>query len=359
VLTIGAGGGSIAWIDQAGALRNGPQSAGADPGPACYGHGNELPTNTDANLVLGRLGDNLIGGAMVLDRADAERAVAEHVAAPLGLGTEEAALAILQVANANMADAVRLISIRRGYDPREFALVVFGGAGPLHGVALARELSIPTVLVPPNPGITSALGCLLVDIRHDLSVMYLARTDRIDPGDVEAEFERLEAEARERLGAEGVAEEQMQLQRFLDMRYLGQWRSMAIPVVSPLDLAGAVAVFHQEHEREHNYRRDQALVEIFRLNVRAIGRTPKAELHRHDLNGGAPVALDRRPIIFDELAEPIETPVFLRDALTAGTAFEGPAVIEQLDSTTLVPPGVRAEVDQWLNIRIHIEELSG
>ena len=204
VLTIGAGGGSIAWIDQAGALRNGPQSAGADPGPACYGHGNELPTNTDANLVLGRLGDNLIGGAMVLDRADAERAVAEHVAAPLGLGTEEAALAILQVANANMADAVRLISIRRGYDPREFALVVFGGAGPLHGVALARELSIPTVLVPPNPGITSALGCLLVDIRHDLSVMYLARTDRIDPGDVEAEFERLEAEARERLGAEGL-----------------------------------------------------------------------------------------------------------------------------------------------------------
>jgi N-methylhydantoinase A len=359
VLTIGAGGGSIAWIDQAGALRNGPQSAGADPGPACYGHGNELPTNTDANLVLGRLGDNLIGGAMVLDRADAERAVAEHVAAPLGLGTEEAALAILQVANANMADAVRLISIRRGYDPREFALVVFGGAGPLHGVALARELSIPTVLVPPNPGITSALGCLLVDIRHDLSVMYLARTDRIDPGDVEAEFERLEAEARERLEAEGVAEKQMQLQRFLDMRYLGQWRSMAIPVISPLDLAGAVAMFHQEHEREHNYRRDQALVEIFRLNVRAIGRTPKAELHRHDLNGGAPVALDRRPIIFDELAEPIETPVFLRDALTAGTAFEGPAVIEQLDSTTLVPPGVRAEVDQWLNIRIHIEELSG
>jgi N-methylhydantoinase A len=359
VLTIGAGGGSIAWIDQAGALRNGPQSAGADPGPACYGYGNELPTNTDANLVLGRLGDNLIGGAMVLDRADAERAVAEHVAAPLGLGTEEAALAILQVANANMADAVRLISIRRGYDPREFALVVFGGAGPLHGVALARELSIPTVLVPPNPGITSALGCLLVDIRHDLSVMYLARTDRIDPGDVEAEFERLEAEARERLEAEGVAEKQIQLQRFLDMRYLGQWRSMAIPVISPLDLAGAVAMFHQEHEREHNYRRDQALVEIFRLNVRAIGRTPKAELHRHDLNGGAPVALDRRPIIFDELAEPIETPVFLRDALTAGTAFEGPAVIEQLDSTTLVPPGVRAEVDQWLNIRIHIEELSG
>jgi N-methylhydantoinase A len=295
---------------------------------------------------------------MDLDRAAAERAVAEHVAAPLGLRTEEAAMAILQVANANMADAVRLISIRRGYDPREFALVVFGGAGPLHGVALARELSIPTVLVPPNPGITSALGCLLVDIRHDLSVMYLARADRVDPAEVEAEFERLEAEARERLEAEGVAEEQMQLQRFLDMRYLGQWRSMAIPVVPPLDLEGAVAMFHQEHEREHNYRRDKALVEIFRLNVRAIGRTPKAELRRHELNGAAPVSLGIRPIIFDELGELIETPVFLRNALTAGTALVGPGVIEQLDSTTLVPPGVQAEVDQWLNIRIHVGEQS-
>src|SRR2546427_5270249 len=180
VLTIGAGGGSLAWLDQAGSLRNGPQSAGADPGPACYGRGNEQPTNTDANLVLGRLGDRLIGGAMSLDRGAAERAIETHVAGRLGLGCEEAAVAILQVANANMADAVRLISIRRGYDPREFALVVFGGAGPLHGVALARELSIPTVLVPPNPGITSALGCLLVDIRHDLSIMYLARTDRVD-----------------------------------------------------------------------------------------------------------------------------------------------------------------------------------
>jgi N-methylhydantoinase A len=305
---------------------------------------------------LGRLGDSLLGGAMELDRALGERAVAEHVAAPLGFGTAEAAMAILQVANANMADAVRLISIRRGYDPREFALVVFGGAGPLHGVALARELSIPTVLVPPNPGITSALGCLLVDIRHDLSVMYLARADQVDPAAVEGEFERLEAEARERLGAEGVPEAQMQLQRFLDMRYLGQWRSMSIPVVPPLDLEGAAAIFHQEHEREHNYRRDEAVVEIFRLNVRAIGRTPKAELRRHDLNGTNPVPLGTRPIIFDELGEPVETPVFQRAALTAGTQLEGPAVIEQLDSTTLVPPGVRAEVDQWLNIRIHVGE---
>jgi len=354
VLTIGAGGGSIAWIDQAGALRNGPQSAGADPGPACYGRGNELPTNTDANLALGRLGDRLIGGAMSLDRDAAERAVDEHVAVPLGLDREQAAMAIVQVANANMADAVRLISIRRGYDPREFALVVFGGAGPLHGVALARELAIPTVIVPPNPGITSALGCLLVDIRHDLSVMYLARADQVDPAAVEEELGALEAEARERLEAEGVAEQEMQLQRFLDMRYLGQWRSMSIPVGSPVDLASAVSTFHAEHEREHNYRRDQAVVEIFRLNVRAIGRTPKADLLRYARNGASPTPDAERLVIFDEAPEPVPTPVFARERLTAGTRFEGPAVVEQLDSTTLVPPGVAVEVDEWLNLRIEV-----
>jgi N-methylhydantoinase A len=354
VLTIGAGGGSLAWIDDAGALRNGPQSAGADPGPACYGRGNDQPTNTDANLLLGRLGDRLIGGAMRLDRAAAERAIETHVASRLGLDGEEASAAILQVANANMADAVRLISIRRGYDPREFALVVFGGAGPLHGVALARELAIPTVLVPPNPGITSALGCLLVDIRHDLSVMYLARADRVDRTELQRQFEALEAEAHERLSAEGVEEEQMQLQRFLDMRYMGQWRSMSIPVGSPLDLDSAVAMFHGEHEREHNYRRDKAVVEIYRLNVRATGVTPKAELRRHDGDGTPPSPQGTRRVVFDEIDEAVEAPVFARETLAAGTTIGGPAVIDQLDSTTLVPPGLRAEVDEWLNIRIHV-----
>jgi N-methylhydantoinase A len=175
VLTIGAGGGSFAWIDEAGSLRNGPQSAGAYPGPACYGRGNDRPTNTDANLVLGRLGEELIGGAMTLDRSAAEQAIRTYVGDRLGLDLVEAAEATIQVANANMADAVRLISIRRGYDPRDFCLVAFGGAGPLHGAALAKELAIPTVLVPPNPGITSALGCLLVDVRHDLSTMFLGQ----------------------------------------------------------------------------------------------------------------------------------------------------------------------------------------
>jgi N-methylhydantoinase A len=356
VLTIGAGGGSFAWIDEAGSLRNGPESAGANPGPACYGRGNDRPTNTDANLVLGRLGEGLIGGAMTLDRAAAERAIAEHIGDPLGLGVEDAADAILRVANANMADAVRLISIRRGYDPREFALVAFGGAGPMHGAALARELSIPTVLVPPDPGITSALGCLLVDVKHDLSTMFLGAVDGVDPVELEGEFGKLEAEARERLESEEVPEEQMSIQRLIDMRYLGQWRSLTIPVDAPVDLEDAASRFHSEHEREYNYRRDGAPVEIYRLNVRAVGVTPKPDLKRHDRNGAAARPSATRPVRFDETDAAVDTPVYARTELAAGTRLDGPAIVDQLDSTTLVPPGWRAEVDEWLNIRMHAEE---
>ena len=357
VLTIGAGGGSFAWIDEAGSLRNGPQSAGAVPGPACYGRGNDRPTNTDANVVLGRLGSELIGGAMTLDREASARSITQHIGVPLGLGPEEAADAIIKVANANMADAVRLISIRRGYDPREFCLVAFGGAGPLHGAALAKELAIPTVLVPPNPGITSALGCLLVDVRHDLATMFLGQVETVDPGQLEDEFAKLEREAQERLQAEDVPEEQMSIQRLIDMRYLGQWRSLTISVDAPVDLQAAVARFHAEHQREYNYSRDGAPVEIYRLNVRAVGVTPKPNLKARASNGSAtPSAQGTRPVHFDELEEPVETPVYLRTDLQVGARLTGPAIIEQLDSTTVVPPGWRAEVDEWLNIRMQIEE---
>jgi N-methylhydantoinase A len=354
VLTIGAGGGSLAWIDDAGSLHNGPHSAGANPGPACYGLGSEQPTNTDANVVLGRLGESLIGGAMTLDGAAAERAIRTGVGEPLHLETQEAALAVIKVANANMADAVRLISIRRGYDPREFALVVFGGAGALHGAALAKELSIPTVLVPPNPGITSALGCLLVDVRHDLSTMFLADAGSVDGTVLEHELQKLEQEARERLTHEGVPAEQMSLQRFLDMRYLGQWRSMAIPVGAPVDVASAVARFHAEHEREHNYRVDGAPVEIYRLSLQAVGVTPKPELARHLREGAMPEPVAIRPVRFEESDAPLDTPVYEREALPAGSVIVGPAIVDQLDSTTVIPPGVRAEVDDWLNIRMTI-----
>ena len=357
ILTIGAGGGSLAWIDPAGSLRNGPQSAGADPGPACYRRGGEEPTNTDANVALGRLGGSLVGGAVELDAAAAAQAV-RKVGEPLGLDVTDAARAILRVANANMADAVRLISIRRGYDPREFALVVFGGAGALHGAALARELSIPTVIVPPNPGITSALGCLLVDVRHDLSEMYLRRIAEADPAEVEAEFAKLEEEGRARLGAEGVSDDRMALQRTIAMRYLGQWRSLNVPVEPGLEsLDDVVVQFHEQHEREFAYRRDGAPVEIYQLALSAVGVTPKPELASHVLETDAPLPdpAATRSVHFDELSEPVDTPVYDRDELKAGARVEGPAIVQQLDSTTVVPPGVVAEVDEHLIIRMNVE----
>jgi len=352
VLTIGAGGGSLAWRDAAGSLRNGPQSAGSNPGPACYARGGVQPTNCDANVVLGRLSDRLAGGAVSLDRNLAINAVKTVIADPLGLSVEEAAKSILKVANANMADAVRLVSIRRGYDPRDFALVVFGGAGPLHGVALARDLSIPTVLVPPNPGVTSALGCLLVDIQHDISQMYLNRVSDIDVTAIEQSFRELELEGRQRLENEGVEEDRMLFQRFIDMRYLGQWRAMKIPVSSPVtSLDAAIKTFHEEHGREHNYYRPEAPVEIYRIGITATGLTRKAEFAKYEPKKGAKVQpVGKRLVYFDEQPEPIITPIYDRDSLPAGTVVEGPAIIEQLDSTTVVPPGITAEVDPWLTI---------
>jgi N-methylhydantoinase A len=358
VLTIGAGGGSLAWIDAAKSLRNGPQSAGSVPGPACYGRGGNEPTNCDANVVLGRLSDSLAGGKVALDKTLAEAAIRRGVAEPLGLSLEDAALAIIKVANANMADAVRLLSIRRGYDPRDFALVAFGGAGPLHGAALAKEMSIPVVLVPPNPGVTSALGCLLVDIQHDVTQMYLSKVEEVDIAQLEAGFRALELEGRDRLTNEGVPEDRMVFQRKIDMRYQGQWRALSIAMPSALtSLDEAVATFHHEHGREHNYSRPGAPVEIYRISVIATGLTPKAKFAEFDLVDAPAVQVGERMIRFDELPEAVAAPVYDRATLQAGMTIAGPAVIDQLDSTILVPPGVTAEVDRSLSIVMRLPKL--
>jgi N-methylhydantoinase A len=356
VLTIGAGGGSLAWTDEAGSLRNGPQSAGANPGPACYGRGNKQPTNTDANVTLGRLGASLAGGKVMLDATLAAEAVESGVARPFGMAVHAAADAIIQVANANMSDAVRLISISRGYDPRDFALVAFGGAGALHGVAIARELAIPVVIVPPNPGVTSALGCLLVDIQHDFSESYIADAATADPDSLEREFGRLEKEAIERLMHEGVADADFVLQRTVDMMYNGQWRSLAVSAPRPIEkMASLIETFHREHEREYNFRRDEAAVGLFRLNLKAIGTVPKAELAVHHPTGAIPLPRTRRPVWFDGKGA-LDTPIYDRPDLPCGLKLVGPAVVEQVDSTVLIPPGARAEVDKYLNIIIRIED---
>ncbi|MFU0506304.1 hydantoinase/oxoprolinase family protein [Pseudaminobacter sp. NGMCC 1.201702] len=356
VLTIGAGGGSLGWRDPAGALRNGPQSAGSNPGPVCYNRGGTEPTNCDANVFLGRLGAYLAGGTVPLDVKLAEAAIKRVIADPLGLTTEEAAVAMLKVANANMSDAVRLVSLRKGYDPRDFALVAFGGAGSLHGVALARDLHIPVVLVPPNPGVTSAMGCLLVDITHDLSQMYLSKVEDVSIKELNDAFRVLEIEGHARLSHEDIEEDKMLFQRFIDMRYLGQWRSMSIPITADItSLDKAIEKFHEDHGREHNYSRPDAPVEVYRILVKATGLTRKAELARYDLNKSAKaVPSSERPVLFDESPKRIQTPVYRRDTLAAGTVIVGPAVIEQLDSTVLVPPEIKAEVTEYLTIKMTV-----
>ncbi|MYM19513.1 hydantoinase/oxoprolinase family protein [Brevibacterium sp. 5221] len=356
VLTIGAGGGSLAHIDVAGSLRNGPQSAGAQPGPACYDRGGEEPTNTDANLWLNRLGTDLADGEMLLDRERARTAIAERIANPLGLDVDTAADSILRVANANMADAVRLVSIRRGLDPRDFALIAFGGAGALHGAEVARELNIPTVIVPPSPGVTSALGCLLVDIQHDLSQMYTAAAADTDAHDIDEAFAQLETEGRERLRHEGVDEADSVLRRGISMRYQGQWRSLQVTMGSGPDaLEQAIQTFHEEHEKQFAFRQDSTPVEIYQLHLKALGKTPKPTFTpESESAGGTPEPKGEREVFFE--GRWLTTPVYQREELRAGQTLPGPAIIDQLDSTTVVPPAAHASIDGWHNIRIDLSE---
>jgi N-methylhydantoinase A len=358
VLTIGAGGGSIAYVDIAGSLRNGPESAGADPGPACYDTGGGQPTNTDANVVLNRLGTSLAGGAKNLNKDLATEAIQRVIGDPLNMQAAEAAHAVLQVANANMADAVRLVSIRRGHDPRDFALVAFGGAGPLHGADVARELNIPTVIIPPNPGVASALGCLLVDIRHDLSSMFTAVASEADTESMEGLYVSLEIEAMVRLRQEHVADENALLQRLISMRYLGQWRSLSVAIGTGSNaLAEAVETFHEQHEREFAFSQKDQPVEIYQLHLTAIGKTPKPSFKpavEFNVDPGQPREV--RSVFFGELGW-LETPVYERESVPAGAMFSGPAIVDQFDSTTVVPPNTTAVIDEWMNILIHLKEV--
>ena len=351
--TIGSGGGTIAWVDDAGALRNGPQSAGADPGPASYGRGGTEPTNTDANLHLGRLGTALAGGKVQLDAEAARLAIETHLADRLSMDVTTAAQSMVQVADAAMANAVRLLrQSRRSMSPNA-PLIVFGGAGPMHGVAVARELQTPMVIVPPHPGITSALGCLLVDIRHDFSAMYQNLAHEVDPEHLEAQFADLESQARERLAFEGISERDMQMERFVNMRYAGQWRSLLLPIGSgPSALPSTVEEFQAEYQAQYSYLNRQVPVEIYQLSLTATGRLPRVHFREYEITKSTPKAQGHRDVIFDDSITPISTAIYARSALQAGAVVRGPAIIEQIDTTTAVPPGYVAAVDEWLNLRI-------
>ncbi|MGH8245487.1 MAG: hydantoinase/oxoprolinase family protein, partial [Gammaproteobacteria bacterium] len=360
MVSIGAGGGSVAWVDAGGSLRNGPQSMGANPGPACYGKGGEEATNTDANLVLGRLSaQNFLGGRMKISKRLAERAIQAKVAKPLGYDVVEAADAIVQIANANMMDAIRLVSVRRGYDPREFVLVAFGGAGPLHAPWLAKELGIPAVVVPPWPGLTSSFGCQLLDLRHDVSKTMIMRTDSVDLLALEREFRELEAEVAARLTAEGVRPADRRIMRQLDMRYLGQWRALRISCPRKLTghaLNGVLAAFHSTHQREHAFSRPEHPVEIYGARVAGLGVTKKPRLRRIKSGGTPEVALKGRERVYFAERGFEETPVYERHLLPADVTLEGPCRLDQMDSTIVIPPMFHGHTDGYGNVIIRPRE---
>jgi N-methylhydantoinase A len=359
LVEVGAGGGSEAWIDAGGALRVGPRSAGAVPGPACYGQGGSTPTITDANLLLGRLNPTFfLGGEITLDPAASRDAIVRQCAQPLGLEPWQAAHGIVEIANAHMMGAMRLISVQRGYDPRHFVLVAFGGAGPLHANALARDLAIPTVLIPPSPGIASALGLLMTDIKHEFVATRRQVLTQLQPPALEALFADFAAQGDELLAREGVAAAQRRLLRSVDLRYAGQSHELSLAVPSGTLTSQAVAELHEQfhaaHARAYGYDAREDAVELVNVRLAALGVSPKPrlpELPRGDRDPTEALK-GQRPVWFSETAGFAPCPVLDRTRLCWGNVVPGPAVIEELDATTLVHPGYQATVDQYGNILI-------
>ena len=354
--TVGAGGGSIARVDAGGALTVGPQSAGADPGPACYGRGDQL-TVSDANLLLGRLRpDHFLGGRLTLDLPRA-RGLMESLATGLGLNEQQAALGINRVVNANMERAIRSISLERGYDPRSFTLVPFGGAGPVHGCELAQELGIPRVLIPARPGILSALGVAIADVVKDYSRTVMLRGGDLERTRLEEEFHGMEGLARAELEQEGLPAEQMTSRRFLDVRYVGQ--SFELTVDYPTSrasrssegLARAISdSFYRAHLQRFGYADRGEPVEIVNLRLKLDLAVDKPDLPPQTREGSDPsqAQIASVSVVFRE--GEMETPLYQRELLATGNHISGPALVVQLDSTTVIPPGWQGEVDPYGNL---------
>ncbi len=357
LVEIGAGGGSIAWTDSGGILRVGPHSAGADPGPVCYGQGGAEPTITDANLVLGRLSaDYFLGGDMELDAEGARRAIREKCADRLGMGVMEVALGIVEIANSAMVGALRQVSVQRGHDPRDFLLVAFGGAGPVHANRLAAELEIPTVLVPPSPGTTSAMGLLVTDIKHDYSVALIQRAGRLDYEVAGEGFRRMKIEGEAALAREGVGPDEMVFLYQADMRYVGQSYELTIPLpdggLAPEKLTGVIDRFHLEHERAYGFKADDEPVEFVALRLSAIGRIsrPRAREISSCSRGLAAALKPSRAVYFAESGGLVECRVYDRYQLQPDFEVRGPAIVEEVDSTTVIHPGYGAVVDRFGNL---------
>ncbi len=349
--TVGAGGGSIAYIDEGGSLRVGPESAGADPGPICYGKGNRI-TVTDANLYLGRLiPEHFLGGRMDL-RPELLHPFFEQMSSQAGLTPTELAEGILAVANTAMEKAIRVISVERGYDPREFTLFSFGGAGGMHAAFLARLLNIPKVFVPQNPGILSAIGMLMADVIKDYSLTVMRNELNTDLHQLLAMFEGLIDKGSEDLSAEGIPEDRRIFERFLDMRYEGQSYEIIVPFEGDY-----IENFHQLHEKTYGYRNKDKVVEIVNIRLRARGIPEKPRFSKHAMAGPDPepeALIGERKVVFDQMS--LTTRVFDRKRLHSGNKVHGPAIIVEYSSTIVIPPFANAWIDEYGNIIMHIEE---
>ncbi len=361
--TIGAGGGSIARIDAGGMLRVGPHSAGAEPGPVCYGHGGTDPTATDAQAVLGRLRRQArLAGNLELQVEPAREALA-RLGQRIDMDADDAALGVTQIMTQNMVNAISINSVQKGFDPRDFSLVAFGGGGPLYGADIARELSIPRVIVPLHPGITSAMGLLASDLKYETQRTVMVTATQADPAALESVFLELEALGRERLDADAVALEDRLFQRLADCRYVGQAYELLVPVApGPIDAVAIAGEFEAAHEREFFYRFEEAPVQIVHLRSYAIGVMPKLEPAAIEPGTGevaSDAIVDRRTVLFavDGERTAHETPFYDRTALRAGDTIDGPAVIEQLDSTTVLPPASTARVLRDGTIVIDLAEV--
>jgi len=365
--TVGAGGGSIAWLAGGRSLKVGPDSAGANPGPACYGRGGSQPTVTDANLVLGRITPTIAGGSVSLDLGQATEVVTE-LAAGLKLDTIAAAEGILRIAIENIAAGIRTVSVKRGRDPRSYALVAFGGAGPLHACYLADWLGMQHVIIPPNPGVTSAYGLLLTDVRVDLVHTDVQREDRLDVDRIAAEIQDLERRVTARLEDEGLLTQETRLNHFMDMRYAGQAYEIRIPVsidpvLSPVEgsatseiqthIQHAITKFHASHKDLYGYSyAGKELVELVNVGVTGLGLLKRPHVPQAQPVGKSPehARTGQTAVYFSK--NTLDTPVYDRSALQTGNELSGPAIVQQYDATTVVEPGWSGRVDQWGTLRL-------
>jgi N-methylhydantoinase A len=364
IVTIGAGGGSIGWIDEGGLLRMGPQSAGAKPGPACYGRGGQRPTCTDADLVLGYLDkDFFAGGRMPLDLKKAEEAIKAHVADKIGLGLTEAAAGMYDVINVNMASGVREVSVKRGQDPREFPMVVAGGAGPVHACQIAHELEIPVMVVPKESSIFCAAGMLMSDLKHNFVRTYAVRIDQADKGRFKALYGEMEKEAKRLLNEENIPEERIEYIHSLDMRYVKQYHEVNVEInrelVDSMDTDAIGALFHPTHNRLYGYSLEEegTPIEIINMRLTAVGKTEKPRFSEEGYDGEGPSAAFKRKrkvwLPLDKTFE--EVPVYDGLKLKYGNKIEGPAIVEQVNTTTFVTPEYSVLVDKYGSYTMYLK----